>query len=57
MYRNATLSLQGHVDHKRPCAAFDQTDPVQFAECWALDNLQPLWASDNIKKGARYAEV
>lgn len=44
-----------HVDHVKPCALFDQADPVQFAECWALANLQPLWASDNITKGAKYA--
>lgn len=43
-----------HIDHIRPCAAFDQTDPVQFDACWALSNLQPLWASDNIRKGAKY---
>lgn len=43
-----------HVDHIKPCALFNQNDPSQFAECWALTNLQPLWASDNVKKGARY---
>lgn len=43
-----------HVDHIRPCASFDLTDPVQFAQCWALNNLQPLWASDNVRKGASY---
>ncbi len=44
-----------HVDHEKPCAAFDLTDPVQFAECWALANLQPLWARDNMLKSAKYA--
>lgn len=43
-----------HIDHKKPCAKFDQTDPKQFEECWALSNLQPLWATDNCKKGASY---
>lgn len=42
-----------HVDHIRPCAGFDQTDPDQFRDCWALSNLQPLWAADNLRKGAR----
>jgi hypothetical protein len=46
-----------HVDHRRPCALFDQTDEAQFAECWSLDNLRPLWAGDNIKKAASYAEA
>lgn len=44
-----------HVDHRKPCALFDMSDPEQFKECWSLENLQPLWAVDNIKKGARYA--
>ncbi len=44
-----------HVDHIKPCAAFDLTDKDQFDSCWRLSNLQPLWASDNIKKGAKYA--
>ena len=43
-----------HVDHVKPCAAFDLTDKDQFDTCWSLSNLQPLWASDNIKKGAKY---
>lgn len=44
-----------HVDHIKPCALFDQLDPRQLAECWSLNNLQPLWALDNIRKGASYA--
>jgi hypothetical protein len=43
-----------HVDHIRPCASFDLTDPEQQAICFHYTNLQPLWAIDNIKKGARY---
>jgi len=43
-----------HIDHLKPCAAFDLTDIDQFAECWGLPNLQPLWATDNIKKGAKH---
>lgn len=43
-----------HIDHARPCSSFDLTDEGQFAQCWALDNLQPLWASDNVRKGAKY---
>lgn len=42
-----------HVDHIKPCAAFDLVDEGQFAECWALANLRPLWAAENIKKGAK----
>ncbi|MFA5567980.1 MAG: hypothetical protein WC972_04955 [Trueperaceae bacterium] len=43
-----------HVDHIRPCASFDLTDPAEFEWCWSLENLQPLWAADNIAKGATY---
>lgn len=44
-----------HVDHKRPIASFDFVMPEdeQFKQCWSLSNLQPLWAIDNLKKGAR----
>lgn len=46
-----------HVDHRKPCCLFDQADSAQFAECWSLDNLQPLWAEDNFRKGSRYASA
>ena len=43
-----------HVDHIRPCASFDLTDPKQQFICFHYTNLQPLWAKDNIRKGAKY---
>lgn len=42
-----------HVDHIRPCASFDLSDPAQQRECFHYTNLQPLWAVDNCRKGAR----
>ena len=44
-----------HVDHIIPDAAFVYTsvDDPEFQRCWALDNLQPLWASDNYKKSSK----
>jgi len=44
-----------HIDHKRPCASFDLTDPKQQSECFHFSNLQPLWWRDNLSKGAKYA--
>jgi hypothetical protein len=44
-----------HVDHIRPCASFDLTDPAQQRECFHWSNLQPLWALENLQKGAKLA--
>lgn len=41
-----------HIDHKRPISSFNlysYTCP-DFKDCWKLDNLQPLWAKDNLSK-------
>jgi len=42
-----------HIDHKIPDSHFDykSINDEEFRHCWSLDNLQPLWARDNIKKG------
>ena len=45
-----------HIDHIRPIASFDLSDPEQQKQCWHYTNLQPLWASDNCSKGARYEQ-
>jgi hypothetical protein len=39
-----------HMDHIRPCASFDLTDPEQQKQCFHYTNLQPLWAEDNLLK-------
>lgn len=46
-----------HIDHIKPVSAFrfDSPDDPQFADCWRLSNLQPLWAIDNLRKGAKVA--
>jgi hypothetical protein len=41
-----------HIDHIRPCVSFDLTKPAQQRICFHYSNLQPLWALDNIRKGA-----
>lgn len=42
-----------HVDHIKPCAKFDLSDPAQQRECFHYTNLQPLRALDNLRKGAK----
>jgi len=43
-----------HVDHIKPCAAFDLTDPEQQLQCFHYTNLQPLWAIDNLSKSDKW---
>lgn len=45
-----------HLDHKRPLASFDLTDPEQLRIAIHFSNYQPLWAKDNLRKGARTVE-
>jgi len=44
-----------HIDHKKPKISFGYTssDSPEFKQCWALENLQPLWKKDNLKKGKK----
>ena len=41
-----------HIDHIIPQSSlpFDSFDHPNFLKCWDLDNLQPLWAKDNLRK-------
>ena len=41
-----------HIDHKVPQSffIFDKPEDQEFQYCWSLDNLQPLWAKDNLTK-------
>ena len=41
-----------HIDHIIPISLweFDSYDDREFKQCWALCNLQPLWAEDNLRK-------
>lgn len=43
-----------HIDHIRPCASFDLEDPEEQKKCFHWTNLQPLWALDNLRKGAKF---
>jgi hypothetical protein len=44
------------IDHIKPISSFKITDVncEELKKCWALENLQPLWAIDNMRKGNRY---
>ncbi len=40
------------IDHIIPVSyfKFNSPDDLQFKQCWAIDNLQPLWKHENRKK-------
>lgn len=41
-----------HVDHKLPITHFNISEmgDEEFMRCWSLDNLQPMWGIENIRK-------
>jgi hypothetical protein len=41
-----------HVDHKLPITSFNiqEMGDEEFMKCWCLDNLQPMWGEENIRK-------
>ena len=41
-----------HIDHRRALASFNLTDREQFLDACHYSNLQPLWAEENLRKGA-----
>ena len=45
-----------HIDHIKPDSLFNykSVDDEEFQECWALENLQPLWAEENLSKSNKY---
>jgi hypothetical protein len=51
--------LTWHIDHIKPHSSFSYTsmEDIEFRECWALSNLQPLEKIANIKKGCKYEKI
>jgi hypothetical protein len=47
-----------HVDHKLPITSFDiqEMGDEEFMKCWCLDNLQPMWGEENIRKSNKILE-
>jgi hypothetical protein len=43
-----------HIDHIKPCAAFNLVDPEEQKQCFHYSNLKPLWAFENISKNSNY---
>jgi len=45
-----------HIDHIKPISLFNFLDieDNEFKECWALSNLQPMEAVENIRKSNKY---
>ena len=45
-----------HIDHIKPDSSFNykSVEDPEFQKCWALNNLQPLWAIENLKKSKKY---
>lgn len=48
-----------HIDHIIPVSAFNfqSVHDIEFKQCFALENLQPLWARENLSKGDTIQEV
>ena len=45
-----------HIDHRVPCVAFNLLDPLEQRYCFWYKNQQPMWATDNLSKHAKYKE-
>ena len=43
-----------HIDHIKPLAMFDLTDPQEQKQAFHYTNLQPLWAEENLRKHKKY---
>lgn len=41
-----------HIDHIRPCAAYNLTDVEEQKCCFNYKNLKPMWGTENIRKSS-----
>lgn len=42
-----------HIDHVKPCCAFDLSKQEDIEQCFNWKNLQPLWKKDNMHKSGK----
>lgn len=45
-----------HIEHIIPQSTFDFTNEEEIRKCWALSNIRPLDAIENIRKGNKINE-
>jgi hypothetical protein len=45
-----------HIDHIRPCSSFNLSNEEEQKICFHYTNLQPLWKTENLKKGKKWKE-
>lgn len=55
VYKNGQ-SMTWHIDHIKPKSwfKFESYGDPEFKECWSLENLQPMWADENLMKSNKY---
>lgn len=46
-----------HIDHIKPCHAFDLTNKEDRKACFHYTNLQPLWAKENMIKNKKWEPI
>jgi hypothetical protein len=46
-----------HIDHIKPLSLFDLSNEVEIKKAWSFENIQPLWANENIRKSNKYGSA